>query len=69
MFMLQDDFIDKNRKDTPNVLRSIINKSTTLIEVTDDESNPERALKTVASSLKFEIDILIEKLKKTVSLI
>lgn len=65
--MLQDDFIDKNRKDIPNVLLAVILKSKALSEISDDESKPERSLKTVASSLKFEIDVLIEQLEKTVS--
>lgn len=67
ILMLQDDFIDKNRKDMPNVLLSMIQKSKTLSEISYSDFKHVRTSKTLASSLKFEIDTLIEQLKKTVT--
>lgn len=67
MFLFQDEFVDKNRKDIPNAIRFTIQKSTSLFEIPDIESNPAHSLRTVASTLKFEVDSLIKNLKKTVS--
>lgn len=64
MSLFQDDFVDKNRKDSPNSLRLLIQKSTSLSDI---ESEPVRLLKTLASTLKFEVDSLIKNLKETVS--
>lgn len=64
MSLFQDDFVDKNRKDSPNALRLLIQKSTSLSDI---ESEPVRLLKTLASTLKFEVDSLIKNLKETVS--
>lgn len=63
----QDDFVDKNRKNIPNTIRLMIEKSTALLEVPNIEPKPARPLKTLASSLKFEIDNLMKSLKGTVS--
>lgn len=60
----QDDFIEKNRNITPHVLSSIIQRSTGLYEISNVKLT--RTFKTSASTLKCEIDSLIEKLKKTV---
>lgn len=38
-----------------------------LSEIFDEETKPKHTAKTVASSLKFEIDALTEQLRKTVS--
>lgn len=51
----------------PNALLSMIHKSKTLSEIFDEETKPKHTAKTVASSLKFEIDALTEQLRKTVS--
>lgn len=50
----------------PNALRSMIYKSTALLEKCAIESKPDSKLKTSAASLKFGVDSLIENLKKTV---
>lgn len=63
----QDDFVNKNRKDIPNALRLMIQKSTALFQMSDIESKAARSLKTSASTLKFEVDSLIKNLEKTVS--
>lgn len=67
MFLFQDDFVNKNRRDIPYVLRLMIQKSRALLEISDIESKPVRSLKTVASTLKFGVDGLIENIEKTVS--
>lgn len=67
MFLFQDDFVEKNRKDIPNALRLMIQKSTALFETSGIESKPERSFKSIASTLKFEVDGLIKNLEKTVS--
>lgn len=64
MLLFQDDFVDKNRKEIPKSLRFLIQKSTGLSDI---ESEPVRSLKTIASTLKFELDNLIKNLKETVS--
>lgn len=64
MFSFQDDFVDKNRRDIPNALRLMIQNSTALSDI---ESEPVRSSKTLASTLKFEVDNLIKNLEKTVS--
>lgn len=51
----------------PNALLAIIHKSKSLSEIFDKESKSKHTSKTVASSLKFEIDALLEQLRKTVS--
>lgn len=50
----------------PDALRSMVYKSTALLEKCAIESQSDRKLKTSATSLKFGIDSLIENLKKTV---
>lgn len=67
MLLFQDDFVDKNRKNISNALRLMIQKSTAKLEISDTESKPARTLKTLTSTLKFEIDSLIKELQKTVS--
>lgn len=64
MLLFQDDFVDKNRKEIPKRLRFLIQKSTGLSDI---DSEPVRSLKTLASTLKFEVDNLIKNPKETVS--
>lgn len=67
VFLFQDDFVDKNRKLIPYALNLMIKKSTTLFVIPDSDLKPERTKKSTASSLKYGIDCLIERLKETVS--
>lgn len=70
MFLFQDDFLEKNRKHIPKNIRLLIQKSTALFdENVILESKQTKSLKTLTSTLKFEVDMLIENLKKTVSII
>lgn len=67
LHLFQDDFVEKNQKAMPNGLRLVIQKSIHPFEKSNTiESKSDRTLKTVASNLRFEIDNLIENLKKTV---
>lgn len=65
--MIQDDFVEKNQKGLANNLDLIIQITKQLFEKSCIEKlTPKRTSKTSASSLKFEIDSLMEKLKNTV---
>lgn len=57
----------KNRKEIPNALRLMIETSTVLLQISPNELRPARSYKTLASTLKFEIDSLIKDIEKTVS--
>lgn len=63
-FLFQSDFVEKNRNIVPHALRLVIQKSRGLDETANVK--PERTIKSSASILKYEIDNLIERLKKTV---
>lgn len=60
--MLQNDFVEKNRKILPNALRVMIQKPVALFE----KPKQNRTLKTTAATLQSEIGDLIGKLKQTV---
>lgn len=62
--LFQADFVEKNQKIISNDLRVIINNSTEIFMQTEIKSN--RTSKTFISDRKYEVDTLMEKLKKTV---
>ena len=65
----QDDFVEKSQNNMTNVVRLMIQKSnglSTKSNLDDDESEPKLTCKSSATTLKIEIDSLIEQLNKTV---
>lgn len=60
--------LKKNLKNIPNVLDSMIQKSVSLFEESDFKPESCHKSKTTASSLKLEVDNLLDKLRDTVSI-
>lgn len=52
----------------PNALQSMVRKPVSVFQLIEPKTNSGRTPKTTASSLKFEVDALVEKLGKTVSI-